>query len=93
MSSYEKMLNRIKRPAPSGDYDSMLASIKAKAERPEADESPSFDDLMQMQTQVGTPEQEVANQAALAEGGENIKRFINDTYHAGMGGVEQAWPT
>ncbi|WP_302364618.1 LPD38 domain-containing protein [Pyramidobacter piscolens] len=88
MSSYEKMLNRIKRPAPSGDYDSMLASIKAKAERPEADESPSFDDLMQMQTQVGTPEQEVANQAALAEGGENIKRFINDTYHAGMGGVE-----
>lgn len=88
MSSYEEMLNRIKRPAPSGDYDSMLASIKAKAKRPEVDESPSFDDLMQMQTQVGTPEQEAANQAALAEGGENIKRFINDTYHAGMGGVE-----
>ncbi|MCI6261189.1 MAG: hypothetical protein MR616_08610 [Pyramidobacter sp.] len=88
MSSYEEMLNRLKRPAPSGDYDSMLASIKAKAKRPEVDESPSFDDLMQMQTQVGTPGQEAANQAALAEGGENIKRFINDTYHAGMGGIE-----
>lgn len=88
MSSYEEMLNRIKRPASSGDYDSMLASIKAKAKRAEADESPSFDDLMQMQTQVGTPEQEAVNQAALAEGGENIKRFINDTYRAGMSGIE-----
>ena len=59
MSSYEEMLNRIKRPAPSGDYDSMLASIKAKAKRPEVDESrytrpSSYDDNKFTLDDVGT---------------------------------------
>ena len=95
MPSFDEMLRELDAPK-TKSFDEMLRELDAQSATPalslrnatKADESPSFDDLMQMQTQVGTPEQEAANQAALAEGGENIKRFINDTYHAGMGGVE-----
>lgn len=95
MPSFDEMLRELDAPK-TKTFDEMLRELDAQSATPalslrnatKADESPSFDDLMQMQTQVGTPEQEAANQAALAEGGENIKRFINDTYHAGMGGVE-----
>lgn len=95
MPSFDEMLRELDAPK-TKSFDEMLRELDAPSatpalsfrDAPKADDSPSFDDLMQMQTQVGTPEQEAVNQAALAEGGENIKRFINDTYHAGMGGVE-----
>lgn len=95
MLSFDEMLRELDAPK-TKSFDEMLRELDAQSatpalsfrDAPKADDSPSFDDLMQMQTQVGTPEQEAVNQAALAEGGENIKRFINDTYHAGIGGVE-----